>query len=108
MLDLFASGAPLVRRRTLIKSMLRDAVPPIFGLGGVDTMLLGQQVPTQLLPTAEPLDQWQARKRAADVLVSRAIPQRAALAAFTAEPELLRELFDDPDSWAGPRWPAGA
>lgn len=100
LLDIFATGAPLSRRDPLLRRAVQRAVPSAYGLPGVDNILLGQHVPTRLLPPAEPPERWQARSRAADALVRRALPQREALAAFITRPELLQELFDDRDSWA--------
>jgi tryptophan halogenase len=103
LLDVFADGAPLVRRGGALKRMLLDVAPTPFGLGGVDTLLLGQQVPTRLLPTAEPRVRWLERKRAAEALVRRALPMHEALEAVSTHPEMLTELLKDVDSWAGPR-----
>lgn len=99
-LDMFASGAPLRLRNPILKTYAQANAPIFYGLAGVDTLLLGQQVPTRLLHTAEPVEQWQARKSAADALVRRALPHREALELFHSTPRLLQELFTDDDSWA--------
>jgi len=99
LLDIFAGGAPLTRRHPFIGRVIGDVSLPFYGLAGVDNILLGQHVPARLLPTAEPPEQWQRRKQAASALLRGALPQREALAAFAARPELLQELFEDPDSW---------
>ncbi|QMU78164.1 tryptophan 7-halogenase [Streptacidiphilus sp. PB12-B1b] len=102
LLDLYAAGAPLSRRNALVQDLANRVAPSFFGLFGIDYLLLGQQVPTRLLDLGEPLEQWQARSRAASSLVSRALPTRAALEAFDAFPELNQQLLTDADSWAGP------
>ncbi|MDJ0346000.1 tryptophan 7-halogenase [Streptomyces sp. H10-C2] len=102
LLDVFAGGAPLTRRNVLVQDLLNRIAPTFFGLFGIDYLLLGQQVPTRLLPMNEPVEKWHARKRAADVLVGRSMPTRQALEAFDAFPELNRQLLEDEDSWAGP------
>jgi tryptophan halogenase len=99
-LDLFASGAPLNRRQPAVRRIASEVAPLFYGLAGIDNILLGQHVPTQLMPTAEPARQWRARKRAAEALLRQALPQREALSAFAAHPDLLRQLHEDPDSWA--------
>ena len=99
-LDVFASGAPLSRRQPAIRRMAGEVAPLFYGLAGIDNVLLGQHVPAQLMPTAEPTKQWRARKRAAEALLRHALPQREALSAFATCPDMLRQLYEDPDSWA--------
>ncbi|MEV7603585.1 tryptophan halogenase family protein [Kitasatospora sp. NPDC089797] len=103
LLDIYAAGAPLSRRNAVVQDLANRVAPSFFGLYGIDCLLLGQQVPTRLLELGEPLEQWQARSRAADSLVARALPTRQALEAFDAFPELNRQLLEDEDSWAGPQ-----
>jgi len=100
LLDVYATGAPLRFRDPLTVAFANATAPTFYGLAGVDTILLGQRVPTRLLPPAEPLEQWHARKAAADVLVRHALPQSEALAAFDTVPRLHRELLENHDSWA--------
>ncbi|MBX6723993.1 MAG: tryptophan 7-halogenase, partial [Dactylosporangium sp.] len=100
LLDVFASGAPLRGRDRVTRGFANSTAPTFYGLAGVDTILLGQHVPTRLLPLSEPLARWKLRKAGADLLVARAMPQRDALAAFDALPSLHEELLDDSDSWA--------
>ncbi|WP_164992354.1 tryptophan 7-halogenase [Streptomyces sp. L2] len=103
LLDLFADGAPLARREESVKQLILDAAPTPFGIGGVDTLLLGQQVPARLLPATEPPEHWDARRRAAETLTRHALPQHDALQVVSSHPEMLSELLQDDDSWAGPR-----
>jgi tryptophan halogenase len=100
LLDAFAAGAPLSASDPITWTLANSSAPAFYGLAGIDTILLGQGVPARLLPLAEPLDAWRKRKAAADVLVSRSLPQHEALAAFDSTPRLLLELFTDKDSWA--------
>lgn len=102
LLDLFRNGAPLTRRDPFLTDLALDAAPTYFGLAGIDNILLGQKVPARLLGRAEPIEHWWARRRAGAALLTRALPQRAGLAAFHTDPELNHQLFNDPDSWAGP------
>jgi tryptophan halogenase len=100
LLDLYASGAPLRLRDPVARGFAEATSPTFYGLAGVDAILLGQKVPTKLLPLAEPPAHWQARKAAADVLVRHALPQHLALQAYDNEPRLHEELLRRPDSWA--------
>jgi tryptophan halogenase len=99
LLDVYSTGAPLVRRSNLVKRMLRDAAPPFYGLAGIDNVLLGQKVPTTLLPRTEPIEDWRLRSRAARALVARALPHREALEAVARDPALITCVHEDPDSW---------
>ncbi|MEU7166106.1 tryptophan halogenase family protein [Streptomyces morookaense] len=103
LLDVYAGGAPLSRRNAFVRDMLDRVTPTFFGLYGIDYLLLGQQVPTRMLPMDEPPAAWQARRRAADALVRAALPTGEALAVYDAHPELHRQLLQDEDSWAGTR-----
>ncbi|GAA2879188.1 tryptophan halogenase family protein [Nonomuraea rubra] len=100
LLDLYASGAPLRLRDPLARGFADATSPTFYGLAGVDTILLGQKVPARLLPPAEPMARWHARKAAADVLVKHALPQHLALRAYDSEPRLHEELLRQHDSWA--------
>ena len=101
LLEVFASGAPLTRRNPVLQDLLNRLAPTFFGLFGIDYLMLGQQVPTRLLPLSEPIEHWRERRRAAEILVSRAMPTRAALEAFDRHPEFNDQLLTDDDSWAG-------
>lgn len=103
LLEAFADGAPLARRKEELKQLILDVTPTPFGIGGVDTVLLGQQVPTRLLPTAEPPERWRERRKAAEILVRHALPQHKARRVVSAHLEMITELFQDADSWLGPR-----
>lgn len=103
LLDAYAAGAPLVRRDALTQLMLKAAAPPVYGLAGIDNILLGQQVPANLLESDEPPERWQARHRAAQALVGLALPQHEALAEVARHPELLTEQLTAPGGLLGPR-----
>jgi tryptophan halogenase len=103
LLDCYAGGAPLSARAPFIRGLAQNVVPTIYGLAGIDTILLGQQVPARMVPQTESADQWRARKAGAEALVRNALPQAEALAAFTADPRLHDELLRDDDSWASAR-----
>lgn len=104
LLDVFATGAPLSRRDDYTQSIAEAAAPPFYELAGVDTILLGQGVPTRLLPGAESPDRWRARHDAAELLVRRALPQREALQVVASRGDLLSELFDERGGWLAPFW----
>lgn len=99
LLDVYATGAPVSRQPNLVRRMLRDAAPPFYGMAGIDNVLLGQRVPTKLLPRTEPIEDWRLRSRAAHALVARALPQREALEAVARDPGLLTSVHEDTDSW---------
>lgn len=99
MLDIYATGAPMRFRNPVVTSLLRTSAPNFYGLAGVETILLGQGVPTRLLLATGTTQAWKARRAAADVLVRHALPQAEALAAFHSTPRLNRELLHDDDSW---------
>jgi tryptophan halogenase len=100
LLEIYAGGAPLARRHPIVQDLLNRVAPSFFGLFGIDYLLLGQQVPTKLLPMDEPVERWQERRHAADALVRVGLPQSEALAYFDSVPELNRQLLEDDDSWA--------
>jgi tryptophan halogenase len=99
LLDVFAGGAPLHLRDPLTRRFVRTAAPTFYELDGVDCMLLGQGYPCELVTTDEPLASWRARKDAADILVAQGLPQRQALEAFHAHPELTESLVYGQNSW---------
>ncbi len=101
LLALYQNGAPLTRRDPYILDLALGAAPTFFGLAGIDNILLGQKVPARLLQRAEPIEDWWARRKAGDALVSRALTQSRALEAFRTDPELNAQLLNDLDSWAG-------
>ncbi len=102
MLDMYATGAPLRYRNPLLRTFVQGNAPTFYGLAGVETILLGQQVPTRLLHRAEPPERWRARRDAAEAFVRRALPQHEALARFQDDSALNRQLLFDADSWASP------
>ncbi|GGM73445.1 hypothetical protein GCM10011609_06560 [Lentzea pudingi] len=99
LLEVYRGGAPLRFRDPIVRGFLEATAPTFYGLAGVDCLLLGQGLPTRLLPMTEPVESWAARKAAADSLVAQALPAEQALAAFDTEPRLNAELLDDEDSW---------
>ncbi|RVX44158.1 tryptophan halogenase [Nonomuraea polychroma] len=101
LMELYQNGAPLTRRDPYILDLALGAAPTFFGLAGIDNILLGQKVPARLLKRAEPIEDWRARRKAADALVAKAMTQAEALHAFTTDPELNTQLLNDFDSWAG-------
>lgn len=101
LLDIYAAGAPLSGRDPFTRYLIDDKLPIFYGLAGIDTLLLGQGVPARMLPAAEEIGHWRARRAAARTLATQALPQRDALAAFSDDPALNHELLNDSDSWAG-------
>ncbi|MFG2292681.1 FAD-dependent oxidoreductase [Streptomyces sp. NPDC048603] len=102
LLDLYAAGAPLCQRDPVVRALAERSAPLLYGLASIDLLLLGQQVPTRLLTLDEPLENWHARRRAAEALAGHAMTTRQALEAFDTIPELHQELLHAPDSWANP------
>jgi tryptophan halogenase len=75
--------------------------PPdaIFGPGGVDIMLLGQQVrPGAFAPTTDAAV-WQAKCAERGALAARSVTMRAALDELARRPELLHDLVTGANSW---------
>ena len=72
---------------------------PVFGVRGLDVMLLGQGVPSPLPAPRIAVDEWQARALAQRQLVERALPQRSALALLGRDPSSLRTLLASEDGW---------
>ncbi|GAA1309530.1 tryptophan halogenase family protein [Saccharothrix xinjiangensis] len=103
LLDMYATGVPLRFRHPLLRVFARVSTPTFYGLSGVETILLGQQVPTRLLHPAELDGAWARRRAAAEAFVRRALPQHEALAAFHTDPSFNQALLFDDDSWASPR-----
>lgn len=103
LLEVYAGGAPLRFRNPVVRGFLESTAPTFYGLDGVDCLLLGQEVPTKLLPQSESSHAWAARKAGADALVARALPAEIALKAFDQDPRLNAAVLRSRDSWAGPR-----
>lgn len=103
LLDAYAAGAPLVRRDALTQVMLQATAPPVYGLAGIDTILLGQQVPATLLESGEAPERWRARRQAAAALTRLAMPQHEALAELARRPGLLYEPLTAPGGWLAAR-----
>jgi tryptophan 7-halogenase len=103
LLDAFAAGAPLLRRDALTQVMLQATAPPVYGLAGIDNILLGQGVPTTLLESGEPPVRWRARHDAAAALVRLALPQHEARAEIARHPEFLLEQLTADGGWLGRR-----
>lgn len=103
LLSAYAAGAPLTRRDTLTQLMLKAVAPPVYGLAGIDNILLGQRVPATLLEPDEPPARWRARSQAAQALVRLALPQHEALAEIAKHPEFLVEQLTVPGSLPGLR-----
>lgn len=73
---------------------------PAFGHSGVMMMLLGQKAesaPPKRVAAAP--EAWAKRVAAQRALVSRALPQAEALAWLRANPGVLHEAVESPDSW---------
>jgi tryptophan halogenase len=88
---LFQERAPLVSRpdADLIRSRLTSD-DLTFNLALVDTMLLGQGVPTaRLEPPTESREAWRQRGMAADRLLAQSMTQRRALETLRERPEIL-------------------
>lgn len=103
LLEVYAGGAPLRFRDPVVRGFLESTAPTFYGLDGVDCLLLGQEVPTKLLPQNESSDAWAARKASADALVALALPTEMALKAFDLDPRLNAAVLRSRGSWAGPR-----
>ncbi len=71
----------------------------IFGPGGIDVLLLGQQVRTATCQTRLSADAWTERCAKLEAFAADALDQSAALELMAARPELLDELVNSPESW---------
>ncbi|NUR93356.1 MAG: tryptophan 7-halogenase, partial [Nonomuraea sp.] len=100
LLDLYAAGAPVRLRDPVLRDFAEQSMHTIFGIGGFDTILLGQHVPAALLPRDTAMEEWHQRRAAAEAVVERALPQAEALAVMRAHPELHESVLRDKDSWA--------
>ncbi len=78
---------------------------PAFGLSGIATLLLGQQVPSVRPPEASTTrEDWGRRIAFQDQLLAKALPQREALEILHERGDLLRDFGESKDSWCtGPR-----
>jgi tryptophan 7-halogenase len=83
-----------------------DYPDPLWGPEGIDTLLLGQQVPTCLPWPALPSAAWRERLRLARAAVARATPHERALDLLTERPELLEAMLAAFRA-AGPAFPVG-
>jgi tryptophan halogenase len=99
LLDVFAGGAPLHLRDRLTRRFVRAVAPTFFELDGVDCILLGQGFPARMVASGEPIEDWEKRKAAADVLVALGLTQRKALEAFRAHPALITNFVFGHHSW---------
>ncbi|PRX51379.1 tryptophan halogenase [Prauserella shujinwangii] len=105
LVEAYVEGAPLQLRDAYTRGAVRAAVRTFYDLQAYDCVLAGQKLPARMMPMAEDVETWRERKRAADSLVTRALPQHEALAAYHEHPSLHKELIDGADSWTGPRQP---
>ena len=79
----------------------RDVARPpdaIFGAGGLDALLLGQEVPCAVGRIRLTEDEWRARIAERAVFVANALTHQQALAAIEADPRFLTELVTSRDS----------
>lgn len=89
----FQRNGPLTTRG------VRTAADAIFGAGGVDILLLGQQVrPGPFVPRFDAAA-WNARCFEREHIVGRALSHREALEATRHHPELLEEMLHAPQGW---------
>lgn len=75
--------------------------PPdaIFGAGGLDILLLGQDVPTVTGAPAMDRTTWVELCAKREAAVARAMPYAEALPLLTSRPDLLHNLIHAPRSW---------
>lgn len=99
LLDVFSDGAPLLQRDSMTRALLVKTAPTLYGLEGIDCLLLGQDVPTRLFSSREDHGLWRARKAGADALICTAMEQREALAYVENDNDAMRAIMDSPDSW---------
>lgn len=90
-LGLFAAGAPLALRNPRDLQHIEGGVPFFYGIAGLDCILLGQRVPTTVLPALQSRAEWQNRVASARRLTAAAIPHGTALSLLHRHPQLLRE-----------------
>ena len=94
LVELYKQGSPLFARG------VTDQLFPvsIFGIPGVDVILAGQKVPTQLVPLKDP-QEWKQRKKDALALSEIAVEQKKALQVLMENPSMLRKMVESPHSW---------
>ncbi len=98
-LDLFRSQGPLSLLPRAMRTSLTDEVGVFFyGLHGLDTILLGQQVPHAPIKR-EPKAIWQKRQKIASDFARRGLRYADALRAIEAHPEWLTQVVDHPAGW---------
>lgn len=98
-LDLFAAHGPLSLLPRAMRTSLNDRVGFLFyGLHGLDTILLGQQVPHPELKR-EPKAVWQKRHKIATDFARRGLRYADALKALDKHPEWLVQIVDAPGGW---------
>lgn len=83
-----------------------DYPDPLWGPEGIDTLLIGQQVPARLPRPALPPAAWAERLRLARSIVARAAPHERALDLLAERPELLDSMAAAFRA-AGPAFPVG-
>ncbi len=98
-LELYEACGPLSLLPRAIRTSLADEVGVFFyGLHGLDTILLGQQVPHRAL-AREPSPAWKKRNALAASIASRGVPQIEALRAVGEHPEWLVQMVGHPSGW---------
>jgi tryptophan halogenase len=70
----------------------------IFGSGGIDIMLLGQDVPTVAQPATD-REAWERDCAQREAITSHALTFREAAGVLESRPEFLHALVSDPGSW---------
>jgi tryptophan halogenase len=99
-LDLFAACGPLSLMPRAMRTNLNDLVGVHFyGLHGLDTILLGQQVP-HASPAREPSAKWKKRQQIASDFAARGLSYAETLRAIDDHPEWLVQAIGHPAGWA--------
>jgi len=90
----FRANGPLSARN------VKTAPDAIFGAGGLDIMLLGQQVRGARAAPRVDAAAWQARCAEREAIVARSLPHADALRASEENPPFMDSLLRDPDGWS--------
>ncbi len=108
LLALYRERAPLsLRGRPFLDALgFIGGNIPIYGLGGFDCVLLGQEVPCNLMRPARDDGSWRARRAVIEAWLPAHLSHAEALEVVEARPELLRAVIADEDGWIHHHGPA--
>lgn len=95
---LYREGAPVRLRGKGLASLIAAEAGVFYGLEGLDCILLGQKVPTNIIAPVEPRAAWEERKAIALAACKRALTMQDTLRVIEKHPEILDDFLGD-GSW---------